>query len=262
MSSSQGAPLPPGMDLKVREDGLAILRMSIGPKGGNLFDPDFTKALNEALTAVEEDPKIRALVITSGGKYFSNGLNTKFLKNNPLGSPGMVVGVYRVLARLLVLGFPTIAAINGHCFGAGFFLALCCDYRIMTTDQGLICLPELDLGMPLSPGFNAIAKCKLPKAALRTTVLTSKRWTPQEAFATGILDQLASGEQLLSRASTLAVDVMGDARKRKRHVYSMLKMEIYGECYETLTSWFILPRVVMTLIGMEMLRQSNIRSKM
>eukprot|EP00954_Amorphochlora_amoebiformis_P014028 1099861-Amorphochlora_amoeboformis.AAC.4 len=52
---------------------------------------------------------------------------------------------------------------------------------------------QLDLGMPLSPGFNAIAKCKLPKAALRTTVLTSKRWTPQEAFATGILDQLASG---------------------------------------------------------------------
>jgi enoyl-CoA hydratase/carnithine racemase len=62
------------------------------------------------------------------------------------------------LGRLLCFPVPTIAAINGHAFAGGFMLAFAHDYRIMRTDRGFLCLPEIDLGMGLLPGMNAIIR--------------------------------------------------------------------------------------------------------
>jgi enoyl-CoA hydratase/carnithine racemase len=42
--------------------------------------------------------------------------------------------------------------------GAGFFLALCCDYRVQHSKKGFLCFPEVSLGMRLSDGFNVIAQ--------------------------------------------------------------------------------------------------------
>ena len=48
-----------------------------------------------------------------------------------------------------------VAAINGHAFGAGVFLALACDWRLMRTERGFLNFPELNLGMRLSKAFAA-----------------------------------------------------------------------------------------------------------
>mmetsp|Transcript_9290 Transcript_9290/g.14878 ORF Transcript_9290/g.14878 Transcript_9290/m.14878 type:complete len:276 (-) Transcript_9290:189-1016(-) len=247
------------MDLSVQDNGVAVLTMSFGPKGGNLFCPSLIAELDKIITAVESDARVSALVITGKGKYFSNGLNTKWLQKNVVWAPAMVISSYRLFARVLALGVPTIAAINGYAVGAGFFLALCCDHRIMVKGKAstankksqadyFLCLPELDLKMPLSPGYTAIAKCKLPKRALRTTVLTAKRWTPMEALSSGIIDRVVSSKDLLHTCVAFGHELAGGGRvERKRNVYSMLKREIYSECYESLTSWFAMPRMVATL---------------
>lgn len=81
---------------------------------------------------------------------------------------------------------PTVACINGHAYGAGLFLALICDYRIMRADRGkvvgdtqakntilmqmnhcpgFLCFPEVSLGLPLGPQFAAVAKGLNPTLA-------------------------------------------------------------------------------------------------
>lgn len=84
-----------------------------------------------------------------------------------------------VLFRTLSIGVPTIAAINGHAvcgsnlliflyfsysfseclqIAAGAMIAFCCDYRIMNSDKGFICINEVELGFPLTPGTKMVEK--------------------------------------------------------------------------------------------------------
>ena len=52
----------------------------------------------------------------------------------------------RLNARMLQLPFPTVVAINGHCYAAGLMFAMCHDIRIMREDFGDLCLSEINLG--------------------------------------------------------------------------------------------------------------------
>lgn len=119
----------------------------------NRFNPELCRDMGQALTLVEQAKHPKALVITGGSssKFFSNGLDLAWMQANPQGTPQLIgEGVWGVLARILVLDCRTVAAINGHAFGAGLFLALSCDYRIMRTKRGYVNFPEVNLGMRLA----------------------------------------------------------------------------------------------------------------
>jgi enoyl-CoA hydratase/carnithine racemase len=51
-----------------------------------------------------------------------------------------------------VFPLPTVAAVTGHAFGAGAFLALSCDWRVQDAARGWMCFPEVDLGLALGDG--------------------------------------------------------------------------------------------------------------
>lgn len=54
-------------------------------------------------------------------------------------------------ARILTLPEPTVAAVSGHVFGAGAMLAMAHDWRIMRSDRGYFCFPEVDIRIPFTP---------------------------------------------------------------------------------------------------------------
>ena len=90
--------------------------------------------------------------------------------------------------RFLVLPCPTVAAMNGHAFAGGAFMALSCDYRIMREDRGWFCVSEVDVGVPIPPAMMGILQGKLPANTARDALLTGKRYTADEAIAAGIAD--------------------------------------------------------------------------
>ncbi len=65
-----------------------------------------------------------------------------------------ISAVLKFLGRVMGFPVPTVAAVNGHAFAAGAMLALAHDFRVMRSDRGFFCLPEVDINIPPGPGHD------------------------------------------------------------------------------------------------------------
>jgi enoyl-CoA hydratase/carnithine racemase len=93
---------------------------------------------------------------------------------------------------------PTIALINGHAFGAGFFLGLAHDYCIQNPSRGYLCLPEVDLGVVIPSTIAVMIKAKMPSIQVyRDAVIEGRRWGGPQALKAGIVDALGGLEETL-----------------------------------------------------------------
>lgn len=223
-----------GVTVTAAPSGVLTLRVD---RGSNVFNPSLNSALSAALDVVEQREHPKALVVTGVGKFFSNGLDLEFLGSNDDAS-SMIEGVWRVLARLLVMDCRTVAAVNGHAFGAGLFLALACDHRLMRTRRGYLNWPEVNLGMPLSEGFAALTRAKVTDPrVLRDGVLGGRRYDSAAAAAAGLVDEECDVDRLLARATATA-ELGMPSRARwanfSAESFRAMKTELYPEAYRAL----------------------------
>ncbi|GAB08957.1 putative enoyl-CoA hydratase [Gordonia araii NBRC 100433] len=174
----------------------------------NRFSPGWIDAVNELLDQVAEagSSSKKGLVITATGKFFTNGLDTDFVFANADKLPAYLDDVHALYAKVLTLPVATVAAINGHAFGAGAMLALCADYRAMRADRGFWSLPEAALNMPFTAGMAALIRTRLADAAATDSMLTSRRYGADDAVSSGIVEETAPSEGLVERARAVAAE--------------------------------------------------------
>lgn len=189
----------------------------------NTTDVAWIEGMNALLDEVEavEGPKV--LITTGAGKHYSNGLDVDFMAANPSETLGYVQSVERVLARILTFPAPTVAAVNGHAFGAGAFALIAHDHAVMRDDRGFVCWPEVHLGMPFSPGLMAMVQGLLSPAVAREAIVTGRRWSAPDAVTAGFVDRAVPLDQLMSSAAEiglpLAATAEGSIGTIKRHLH-------------------------------------------
>ena len=132
-----------------------------------------------------------------------------------------------LMGRFITLPIPTICALNGHTFGAGFMFALSHDFRIMREDRGFICANEMQLGLPIPRPELALFKHKIPANTFFETVQLSKRWTGTDALKAGIVQEVSSFEELSDVALIKAKELAPLANNRKN--FGHQKEMLYGE---------------------------------
>jgi enoyl-CoA hydratase/carnithine racemase len=128
------------------------------------------------------------------------------------GERDFVSDVHRLFARLLLFPAVVIAAINGHAFAAGAMLASAHDFRVMRDDRGYWCLPEADLGLPLSPAMHAVITGTLPRVTAAEAILTGKRYTADEALAAGFVHRTAAEADVVPAAVEWAAELAPKSR--------------------------------------------------
>jgi enoyl-CoA hydratase/carnithine racemase len=215
-----------------REGGVRVLEMRAAPD--NRFNPRFISAFHAALDAVENDVEARALVTVGLGRFYSNGLDVEWMGAHADEAARFLASFQALLARVLAFPLPTVAALNGHAYAGGLFLALAHDMRVMRGDRGFACLPEVDLGMVLGEGLSQIAAAKLPQpVVLRDAALFGAKFSAAEALRAGMVDQVCEEARVLpealARASALA------ARGFARPVLGRLKRDLYASTLRALT---------------------------
>jgi enoyl-CoA hydratase/carnithine racemase len=183
-----------------RDGAVFLLRMRAGE---NMISRPFVAAFSDALDEVIASTDDVALVTTGEDRFYNTGLDLAGLAGAGADvAQALLNELHSLLARLLTLPMPTVAAINGHAFAAGAMLAMAHDYRVMRTDRGYWCLPEVDLrtGRPLTAGMYAVLKAKMAPQVLGEALITGKRYTANEALALGIVQDAEPEDAVVSRA--------------------------------------------------------------
>jgi enoyl-CoA hydratase/carnithine racemase len=187
-----------------KPDGIYVLNVG---SDENRFTPDWLKSVNAALDEVVATPA--PLVTIGDGKFYSNGLDLEWMMANGAQVAGYVADVQAVLARVLVLPVPTVAAVSGHAFGAGAMLAVAHDWRVMRADRGYFCFPEVDIRIPFTPGMAALIQAKLPPQAAVRAMTTGHRHTAPDALAATLVDGIADQADLLGAAIARVAPLVG-----------------------------------------------------
>jgi len=199
----------------------------------NRWNTTFVREIAKALDVIEKDEGPGALITASTNqKFFSNGLDLEWMQapeNYPEGGDREVFGeeFMYLMGRFITLPIPTVCAINGHSFGAGFMFALSHDVRIMREDRGFLCANEMQLGLQIPRPELALFKHKIPANAFFETVQLSKRWTGSDALEAGIVQEVSSFEKLPEVSLIKAQELAPLANDRRN--FGHQKEMLYGE---------------------------------
>ena len=181
--------------------------------GENRFNRATVDAIDKALDQVVAVEGPVALVTVGEGKYFSNGLDLDWMLADGAADPEFLEDFHSLLLRFLRLDMLTVAAVNGHAFAGGAMLAAAHDRMLMRSDRGYWCVPEVDLGLPLTPVMYEVLAAHVPRPALAEAALTGRRFSGPEAQARGIVTEVAPADKVLERAVEIAAGLTGKDRR-------------------------------------------------
>ncbi len=186
------------------QDGIAIVSLQKGVT--NAIDGDIVIRFSEALAAAENDPQLRALVLTSANsKLFSIGFDIPSLYHLPRDVfAGFYSAFNRVCMQLYSLPKPGVAAIPGHAIAGGCILALCCDRRIIADGHKLMGLNEVKLGVPVPFLAECIIRQLISGRDAREVLEAGEFYPPEQLLAMGLVDGIEPEERLLEAAINTA----------------------------------------------------------
>ena len=186
-----------------REGDVFVVRYD---NGENRFRPDTLSEWHAALDEVEGAGNPAALVTTGTGKFYSNGLDLEWLLGTATEEEraDYIPAVLGLMARILVFPTITVAALNGHAFGAGAQISLGHDFRVMRTERGYWCMPEIDMKSPLHPGMTAIIEARVPRQVAHELIVTGTRYSAEAALEKSIIDHAVPEDEVVSKACEIA----------------------------------------------------------
>ncbi len=184
--------------------GIATLTLDRPPV--NALDLAALADLQAALDAHDPDTP---LIITGAGRSFCAGGDTRaFAGYTQAQRQHMVRAITGVMAALLAVRAPVVAAVNGHPLGSGFALMLCADWRLAGDGDHRFGLVEARAGLALPAGALAVAQHDIPAPLLRQMALSAVMLGVADLRSAGLIDDVVAPDQLaaaaISRALSLA----------------------------------------------------------
>ncbi len=162
--------------------------------------------LRARFNTLADDEETRAVIVTGAGRFFIAGADIKEFVS-ALGDEekglAMAEAGQALCNEIETMNKPVVAAINGSALGGGLELAMSCHYRI-ASNSATLGLPELKLGLlPTFGGTQRLARITGTANAL-DLILTSKQLSAEEAVNLGIIQLVASENEVLETAVAIA----------------------------------------------------------
>lgn len=200
----------------------------------NAFDEDMHADLRLALTAVENDASVRAVILTGSGRAFSSGQDlgeraATFSEGNVPDLRASLENNYNALVRRLAqLPMPVIAAVNGVAFGAGAALAIACDI-VVAARSAKFQFGFVNVGL----GPDSGASWHLPRlvgpALSMDLALTARPVLADEAMAIGLVSRVVEDDDLSGAVTTIAREIAAKSPPAVAAVKRQLRANPLGD---------------------------------
>jgi enoyl-CoA hydratase/carnithine racemase len=200
-------------------DTVSVLHLG---DGENRYNADSLAELAQLIAEVEARSGPKALVLVGDGKFWSNGLDLDWFDSHRDQTAATITQLHELFAIVLSAGFPTVAALQGHCYAGGALMAMALDIRVMREDRGYFCFPEVDLGLPFSPGMSALIAAKLSPQTAQQAMVFGRRYNAPDALTAGIVDESLASDTVLPRAIEIASALAGKSGPAMRTIKSRL----------------------------------------
>lgn len=196
--------------------------------------------IRKVFEALDEDPRVRVIVLRAEGEHFSSG---GYIKGFLDASPEHVSKLAWNMAAPARCSKPVIAANRGYTFGVGFEISLACDFRIVS-ETCRYALPEQKLGQ--IPGSGGSARLQKIVGITRTKdiVMRSKRIPGRQALDWGIATECVPDADLEKATDALVEELRAFSPIAQRTAKKLLNdtedaslsiaIELEGHCYSRL----------------------------
>lgn len=162
----------------------------------NAYNVAMRDALFAALSAIHDDPEVRAMVLRGAGSAFSTGGDVSEFGQAPSPIAARWIRFRRdVWGRLKSLTIPTVAAVHGFTVGGGMEMALLCDVTI-AADDARFCLPETGLGMVPGVAGTQTAPRRLKPGWALDLCITGRWIDAQQALFVGLVAEVVARKAL------------------------------------------------------------------
>lgn len=216
-------------------DGYAVISLN-RPQQLNAFNEAMHYALQDALTKVEEDDDIRAVLFTGAGRGFCAGqdLADRDPTVNSYDLSQTITTFYNpLILRLLALKKPKIAAVNGVAAGAGIGLALACDI-VLAANSAKFAMAFGKIGLVPDSGLTWRLVNLLGLARAKALLLTNAVLTAEEALNYGLVWRLHDPSALFERSQELAKQLAHGAKIGTRLTITALDKAVENSLCEQL----------------------------
>lgn len=206
---AENTPEPWGNDVLVDfDDGIAWVTLN-RPDKRNAMSPSLNAEMIRVLDALEADPRCGVLVLTGAGEAFSAGMDLKeYFRATEAAEHVVRARTYRTAGtwqwRMLMNFYkPTIAMVNGWCFGGAFMPMIACDIAV-AAETATFGISEVNWGIiPAGNVTKALSIVMGHRKALYY-IMTAETFDGRKASELGLVTESVPSERLRARTEEIA----------------------------------------------------------
>ncbi|MBI2770929.1 MAG: enoyl-CoA hydratase/isomerase family protein [Burkholderiales bacterium] len=203
-----------GAQLKSTSQGQTMVLTLSNPEHRNALGPEMYAAGVEALSVAETSAEVRSVIITGEGGMFSAGGNLQRLSANRQQPPEVqaqsIEGLHSWIEAVRTFPKPVIAAVEGAAAGAGFSLALACDF-IVAADNAVFVMAYSNVALSPDGGASWSLAQALPRQLVNELLLCGERIAPARLHALGVVNRVTPPGGAMAEALALAEKLNGRA---------------------------------------------------
>jgi enoyl-CoA hydratase/carnithine racemase len=194
-------------ELKSTSEGSTMVLTLSNPSQRNALGPEMYAAGIEALNGAESSDEIRSVVLVGEGAWFCAGGSLQRLSDNREKAPSVqaesIEALHTWIDSIRTFPKPVIAAVEGAAAGAGFSLALACDFIVSARDA-VFAASYSTVALSPDGGLSWHIGQSLPRQLASEWLMLGERLPAPRLHALGLVNEIAENGQALATALALA----------------------------------------------------------
>jgi len=190
----------------------------------NAFDDELIERLRRELQGLNNDPKVRVVVLAADGKSFSAGADLNWMKRmaeyERAENLEDAKNLGKLMATLYRMRQPTVAIVQGPAYGGGVGLVAACNIAI-ASDAAHFCLSEVRLGLIPAVIGPYVIEAMGERQATRY-MLTAEKFSAKEAMRLGLVHDVVPADVLQDRRNEIVADLLKGGPKALSEVKNLV----------------------------------------